>query len=254
MINFYWRILATGFCFFLFGIGGLVLSLLFFPLLWLLIKDDKKRRYAARNTVGVLFRFFIKLLSWMGIYSFSIKGLENLDDLNGHLVLANHPTLIDVVLLISIIPNADCIVKARLLKNVFMRGVIKATGYIANDQPEKLIEECSVSLNAGHNLILFPQGTRTSSTQHLTFQRGAANIAVRCQAQIKTILIKVSPNTLTKHNAWYNIPKTKAHFDIEVVANELQIPENNTVEISKDVRQFNRTLEQFFTKELHKYG
>ena len=95
-------------------------------------------------------------------------------------MLANHPSLIDVVVLISIIPNADCVVKAHLFKNPFLRGVVKNTGYISNADPEGLLVDCKKSLAAGNNLIIFPEGTRTKVGQAVKFQRGAANIALRC--------------------------------------------------------------------------
>ena len=193
-------------------------------------------------------------MSWVGILSFNLEDAKALKKLNGHLILANHPSLIDVVVLISLIPNADCVVKTHLFSNIFLRGAVNGTGYISNSDPLRLLADCENSLKEGNNLIIFPQGTRTKSEQALSFQRGAANIAVRCQAQITSVLLKVVPSTLTKHEPWFSIPETKAHFSAMIIDHSPTMPENDASQISKHVRHYNRTLENFFTEELKKYG
>jgi hypothetical protein len=93
-------------------------------------------------------------------------------------VLANHPTLIDVVFLISLLPNADCVVK-RVACNPFMRGPVRAAGYISNDDGAGLVDDCIAAVRAGGSLVIFPEGTRSVPGQPPRLQRGAANIAVR---------------------------------------------------------------------------
>jgi len=252
-INYFWRILATGLCFVLFGLGGLVLSLIVIPCQKLLISNVSKRKYVARKTVHYAFKFFIFFMSFVGIFKFDLRQAKKLKKLRGHLILANHPSLIDVVVLISLIPNADCVVKTHLFKNVFLRGVVSNTGYISNAEPDGLIRDCEESLKAGNNLIVFPQGTRSKPEETVKFQRGAANIAIRCQAKVTSVLLKVVPTTLTKNTPWYKIPVTKAHFSAAIVESTPTLPENNIEQISKSVRKYNRTLELFFTEELSKY-
>jgi 1-acyl-sn-glycerol-3-phosphate acyltransferase len=253
-INYFWRVIATGICFMLFGIGGLVLSLFVFPLQRIVIKDLKAQKQIARKTVHYTFKFFIAFMQFVGIFNFNLQQAQQLKSLNGHLVLANHPSLIDVVVLISIIPNADCVVKTHLFKNVFLKGVVSNTGYISNADPAGLLDDCEASLKAGNNLIIFPQGTRSKPDENLKFQRGAANIAIRCQAQVTSVLLKVVPSTLTKNVPWYRIPPTKAHFSAMVVDHLPTLPEHNVLQTSKDVRRYNRDLEFFFKEELSKHG
>jgi len=252
-INKVWRIFATGLCFAVFGLGGLFLSLIIFPLQKILVRDKNQQKEIARKTVHYTFKFFIALMAFTGIFSFSLRKAQQLKTIQGHLVLTNHPSLIDVVVLISIIPNADCVVKTHLFKNVFLRGVVKNTGYISNADPEGLLHDCQASLAAGNNLIIFPQGTRTKPEEMLHFQRGAANIAIRCQAKVTVVLLKVVPTTLTKLEPWYKVPSEKAHFSAEVIDNSPELLENDPAQISKNVREYNRRLESFFIEELQKY-
>jgi len=253
-LNYVWRVIATGICFSIFGVGGLLLSIFVLPLQRLVIKDDNNQKKIARKTVHYAFKFFIGFMAFVGIFKFDLASAKQLKTLNGHLVMANHPSLIDVVVLISLIPNADCVVKTHLFNNVFLRGVVSNTGYISNADPTGLLNDCEASLKAGNNLIIFPQGTRTKPDESLRFQRGAANIAIRCQAKVTSVMLKVIPSTLTKNVPWYRIPQTKAHFSAMVVDHSPTLPVNNVLQTSKDVRQYNRDLEIFFREELSKNG
>jgi 1-acyl-sn-glycerol-3-phosphate acyltransferase len=253
-LNHLWRIIATGICFVYFGLGALVLSLCVFPLQQLTIKDINKKNKAARKTVHLTFKWFISFMAKIGVFQFELSQVEKLKQLKGHLVLANHPSLIDVVVLISIIPNADCVVKAHLFKNPFLRGVVKNTGYISNADPEGLLKDCQSSLAAGNNLIIFPEGTRSKPGKKLKFQRGAANIALRCQAKIAHVMIHVSPTTLTKSEPWYNVPaESKALFRAKQVDSTVKLPPIEQNNISKQVRQYSQQLELFYNQELIKY-
>ena len=248
-----WRILATGFCFFVFGVGGVIFPLVVFPLQKLIYRDHEKRKQVARYTVHLTFKFFVGLMGGLGIFNFNIKDKQAFANMKGKLVLANHPTLIDVVILISLIPNADCVVKAHLFSNPFMRGVIKSTGYISNECPEGLLRDCGASLAAGNTLIIFPEGTRTTPGEALKFKRGAANIALRCQAQIETVLIHVNPSTLTKSEMWYQVAPQQAKFDLALTQGRLMVPEVDEASLSQMSRSFTHTMQEFFQGELNRY-
>ena len=252
-INYFWRVFATGFCFALFGIGGLLLTVFCFPLQKLVYRDPQKRQAVARLTVHYTFKFFIRVMSITGVGSFNVPDARYFDKLQGQLVLANHPSLIDVVVLISLMPNADCIVKAHLFKNPFIRGVINNTGYISNCNPDELVTACNQSLAQGNNLIIFPEGTRSTVGQPLSFQRGAANIALRCQASITNFIIKVSPTTLTKSEKWYQVPAKKFEFSLFVAPEISNTTANTDNTLSKASRVLTRELQSFFTEEVQKH-
>ncbi|SFC30655.1 lysophospholipid acyltransferase family protein [Pseudoalteromonas denitrificans] len=249
-INYIWRLFATVFCFLCFGIGGLFLSAVVFPLQSIVLKNTDKRKVIARKTVHYSFKFFVLLMQFLRVIDINISKISKIKNIHGQLLLANHPSLIDVVVLISIIPNADCVVKAHLFKNPFIRGVVKNTGYISNEDPEGLLADCKNTLDAGNNLIIFPEGTRTNPDNKIEFKRGAANIALRCKASITAVIIKVAPSTLTKSLPWYRIPSEKVHFTAKLVYNIPDLPEYDKSQTSKYVRQYSRDLENYFKEEL----
>ncbi len=216
MINYLWRLLGTAVAFTLFGLGALVLSVLVFPCFNLLVTDIVVKKRRSRRLIAKSFRLFILALETIGVIRFRLDDLESLTNLPGQILVANHPSLIDVVLLIARLDDADCIVKASLYNNPFLSGAVKAAGYIPNSDPEQLLIACQQTLNSGSTLIIFPEGTRSIPNQPLKLQRGAANIALRITAKIRLVHIKVHPSTLTKSEPWYQIPRTKPTFHIKL--------------------------------------
>lgn len=249
-LNHLYRIAATGLCFFCFGIGGLVLSLLVLPLQRILIRDRQQRRIIARRTVHHAFAFFLGLIRWVGAFNFELTAKAQLQQANSKIIIANHPSLIDVVALIAMVPNADCVVKAQLFRNPFMRGVINSTGYISNSDPDQLLDDCAASLAQGNNLIIFPEGTRSKPGQPLHFQRGAANIALRSGCDYLALQICCQPSTLTKEEQWYNVPSTKPTLAIHFLKS-ISISEYcNISSPSLAARQLTRDIENFYQQIL----
>jgi 1-acyl-sn-glycerol-3-phosphate acyltransferase len=210
-----WRILATGISFTAFGIGGLLLRLLVFPLLNLLVRAPQRRIAWSREVIRLTFRTFVGLMRGLGVLRYQIVGLDKLDR-GGMLILANHPTLIDTVFLMAFVKRSDCIVKSHLWDNPFTSGPVRAAGYIRNDGGAALIDDCIASLRAGNNLIVFPEGTRTPSCGLIALKRGAANIAIRGACAVTPVLIDCQPPTLGKGEKWWHIPARRAQFRIEV--------------------------------------
>jgi 1-acyl-sn-glycerol-3-phosphate acyltransferase len=250
-----WRIVATGFCFALFGFGGLLILCLVFPLLRLLVWQRPLRQATARDIVHLSFRLFCKLMTTVGVISYEVRGLEKLQR-RGLLVVANHPSLIDVVMLISLLRQPDCVVKATAWRNPFMLGPVSLCGFIRNQNGPQLVEDCIESVRRGSNLIIFPEGTRTKleallQRQVNPLQRGVANIATRGRIPLTPVVITVSEPMLTKQQPWYNAPLRRPHFVLKVF-NDIDpahlVPTNTAPTLM--ARVLTERLSDFFTREL----
>ncbi|NMM80861.1 1-acyl-sn-glycerol-3-phosphate acyltransferase [Acidovorax sp. SRB_14] len=214
-LNRAWRIVATGLCFSVFGLGGLVLRCVFFPALMLSVRQPARRQELSQAVIHHSFRWFVALMQGVGVLSFEVSGMERLQR-RGQLILANHPSLIDVVFLISFVRHADCIVRAALARNPFTGGPIRAAGFITNNGGAELLQDCLESLQAGNNLIIFPEGTRTPLQGSAKLQRGAAHVAVKGRVDITPVHIHSSLPMLTKGMPWWQVPLRKPHFTIQV--------------------------------------
>jgi 1-acyl-sn-glycerol-3-phosphate acyltransferase len=144
-------------------------------------------------------------------------GEERLAACRGSLIVANHPTLLDIVLIMSLVSNAQCVVKHQLWRNPFLGPIVRTAGYIRNDgEAEHFIGACRGALAAGGNLIIFPEGTRSVPGQRLRFQRGFAHIATLTGASLQLVAITCEPVTLIKGQPWYVIPDHLPTFRVEI--------------------------------------
>jgi len=247
-VNYCWRLSATGFSFFIFGLGGVFVPLVATFFISLSSSNDQVRQARARKLVHWVFRAFVNMMSRLGILTWDVQGLERLNGTE-MLVLANHPTLLDVVFLVAFIPNADCIVKSRLMRNPAMRGFVRMTGYITNDDGLHLMSKIERSLNNGNAIIIFPEGTRTKPHHRISFQRGAARAVVHTKVKPTPVVISCMPATLTKQHKWYHVPPHKFHLSFRVL-DALEIDRFMGQHAALAARQLTRHMEDFFTKEV----
>lgn len=243
-----WRWFGTALSFFVFGLGGVLLPVFVVPVLYLLPGDRLRREQRAQKVIHHSFRIYIGMMKFLGILTYQINNIEKLQ--GAKLILANHPSLIDVIFLISIVPNANCVVKGKLVRNPFTRGPIKAAGYIINEDADDVISAAGEAFDKGHALIVFPEGTRTTPGQKTQLKRGAANVAIRVNADITPVVIKCNPTTLTKRDRWYQVPAKRVHFRIDV-KDQIDIGLYlEDVSPSKSARRLTRDLSNYFNKEL----
>ncbi|MCZ4320877.1 1-acyl-sn-glycerol-3-phosphate acyltransferase [Pseudomonas sp. 8BK] len=246
-----WRLIATALSFSLFGIGGVLLRVLIFPLLALLPGDALSRRTRARAVVSKTFYLFVRFMYRSGVLTYEVEGIERLGQ-PGQMVIANHPSLIDVVVLIAFIRDANCVVKQSLWDNPSMRGPIRAAGYISNSGSMDMLDEAAGALQSGQTLIVFPEGTRTTPGHSPEFHRGAAAIALRGARIVTPVVISVSPTTLTKAEPWYSIPSRRFHIRLRV-GEDIDPNQFNAMGPPPIAsRKLNDFLHQHFMKELAK--
>ena len=139
LLNRGWRLIGTALGFTLFGVGGLLLSLFWFPLLALCLRGER-RRTLAQLTIRHSFRLFLGVLRGWGVLDYRVSGMPA--HLRGALVVANHPSLLDYVMLAAEMPVCDCIVKQSLWRNPFIGGVVRAADYLPNVAGEDLLALC----------------------------------------------------------------------------------------------------------------
>jgi 1-acyl-sn-glycerol-3-phosphate acyltransferase len=210
-----WRALRTGVAFCIFGVGALCIAVLVFPIARMLTSSIRAELFAQR-VIHRAFRVFIWTMTVFGLIRISWRGMDGLREPGAHLIVANHPTLIDVVVLIAALPQADCVVKRLAWRNVFIRGVLSAAGYIANDHGEELVEHCRARLRMGRCLLLFPEGTRSPNARLGTFHRGAARIALASGCDIVPVVIHCDPPTLMKGQHWFDVPDRTVRITVDV--------------------------------------
>lgn len=252
--NYIWRVGATGLSFASFGLGGVAIGALIAPMVKLSSQDLDIRTQRTQKIIKHSFKGFTEMMVKLGIMTYEVEGLEKLQQSQQELVIANHPTLIDVVVLIGLMERANCVVKQTLWSNPFTKGPVQNAGYVLNAGSEQFIQDCVSKLQQDRaaSLLIFPEGTRTAKGEQLNdFQRGAANIALRAGVPIRPVLITCTPSTLTKNEKWYHIPDRPFHIQVKVLdAIRVEDVLDDVTVNPKNVRQLNQQLQWFFNQEL----
>jgi 1-acyl-sn-glycerol-3-phosphate acyltransferase len=214
-LDYAWRLVGTGLGFVVFLGGGLALAVIAFPLIDLLTPDASRRRERYHVLTRWAFQAFIGMLATLRVIEVRIDDRTTLLGSKGVIVVANHPTLIDIVLLSAFIPRAQCIVKRELWDSPFLGRLMRGSGYIPNDlEPEALVAACRAALADGRSLIIFPEGTRSRPGMPVRFHRGFAHLATLLEVDIQLALISCVPPTLAKGEKWWAIPAHRPHFRV----------------------------------------
>lgn len=212
-----WRTAATQLCFAVF-MSASVLALPLAVLLLVLV-GPRRRGRVGKAVVRVFFRFFVGLMRTLGVLDLEARGLERLNG-EGLFVVANHPTLIDFVVLASIVPRADCLVKSSLRIHWAMRWPVALAGYIPNDRGEETLDLCRRSLDSGNSIVIFPEGTRTPAGHPPHLKRGAAQLALRCGRALTQVVIDCPSSNLEKGGTWWLAPPERTRMRVEVLEAE----------------------------------
>ena len=149
----------------LLGLGMLALLCLVwapFALLLSWVLPARAGRFVGRYVIMWSFRFYLRFLA---VFCYCRFDLDELDALRGDqplIIVANHPSLLDAVIVLSRFPNMVCMMKAALMRNALFGAAARLAGYICNDAALDSILRSREELQAGAQLLLFPEGTRTT--------------------------------------------------------------------------------------------
>jgi len=251
-----WRVLATGFLFVIFGVGGVFLSTAVFPVVALVSRDERTRIHRTRACIGASFRGFLRLMELLGVCRFDIDARvrDQLAASGGAIIAANHPTLFDVVVLLAHNDQANCVVKNALWRNRVLSHVVRAAGYIPNDDWESVSSASKRALERGEDLVVFPEATRSVPGKPLRLQRGAAAIALTTGAPLKLVHLDCVPMTMFKGNAWYRVPPQRPCFTLRL-GGTLDPGDywQNGERLSAATRRLTRDLQSRFSENLHEH-
>ena len=171
-----------------FGIGAIILGLLVFPFIRLFTLHKKDFGIIARAYVSHTFRLFLGNLHFCQTSRLNVEDKKAFRQIHSKIIIANHPSLLDFVYIMSLVPNSTCIVRGSLTRTP-LRGVIKQA-YITNTTEfDDVLIECKKLTDKGCNVIVFPEGTRSPRIGRNNYKKGAARIALYCGCDVLPLFI-----------------------------------------------------------------
>lgn len=225
------------------GLGMLgVLCLGWLPFaLALLPLPGQWRRRLARRTHSCVLRFYLGFLSFFCACRFDLKALDALPQQGPMVVVANHPSLLDAVLIISRLPNMVCIMKATLLRNPLLGVTAQLAGYISNAGPLEMMLNARAAMAQGAQLLVFPEGSRTRNFPIDTCLPSACMLARAAGLPVQTLLIECSTPYLGKAWPLLRPPQLPLHFRV-VLGQRFEVP--------ADIATMTQQMEMYFRDEL----
>jgi len=163
-------------------------------------------RWLGRQVISRAYRACWALASASGVLVLDADCLDSLRNERGVIFVANHPTMLDALLLVARLPRSACIMKADLMRNVFLGAGARLARYIRNDSARTMVRLAVDDLRHGGQLVIFPEGTRTVSSALNRFRPGVTLIAKRAQAPIQTVFIETDTPYLGKGWPIWRVP------------------------------------------------
>ena len=183
-----WRQLAFGFVLGQLGASLMLLSCIARPLALLLPRAAAAR--GGRACISFIYRRCWASASRLGLMHVDADALDALrGERGGLIVAANHPTMLDAMLIVAHLPRSVCVMRADLMRNLFLGPGARLAGYIGNDSGHGMVRDSVDALREGQVLVLFPEGTRTLAPPVNAFKPGITLIAKLAQVPIQTVLI-----------------------------------------------------------------
>jgi 1-acyl-sn-glycerol-3-phosphate acyltransferase len=245
-----WRLAGTGFAFAFIFAGGALAAATVFPVIGWRSADRADRSRRTQSAIRSILRFYVAMLQRLGLLRLEVVGADALASARSCMVVANHPTLLDALLLMALVPRLQCIVKHQLWQNPFLGRVVRSAGYISNDlEAGAMIAACRTSMSSGGNLVIFPEGTRTRPGEAMRMHQGFAYIALLADVDIQLVTITCEPLTLTKGERWWHIPARPPLFRV-VAGERLRMRELLSVDSrSQAAQKIIRRVERHFAEQ-----
>lgn len=195
----------------------------------------------GRRAIMTAFRFYLAAISITGTCRFDLSALDALRSQGPLIIAPNHPSLLDAVMVLSRLPDVVCVMKAALLENIFLGGGARLARYLRNDALIRLIGKATASLREGAQLLIFPEGTRTTRAPVNAFKGAVAGIAKRAAVPVQTVFIETDSPFLSKGWPLFRKPAMPMHYRIRL---------GRRFDPPTDAQAFQRELQRYFDDEL----
>lgn len=223
------------------GLALICLAWLPFALLLYPLVSRQTGMMLGRRAIQWAFAVYLRLLSALCACRFDLSELDRLRDAGPLIIAANHPSLLDAVLIVARLPNAVCVMKSSLMDNLLFGSAARLARYIRNDSALQMIRCSRDALRHGAQLVMFPEGTRTRRFPLNPLTPTLAMIARRSGTPVQTVLLEFSSPYLGKEWPLWRKPSLPLRCRARL---------GRRFDAPSDYAQFTRDLEAYFRHEL----
>ncbi len=173
--------------FFYFFVGSLIVNIF---LLFILIPTPMKRIH-KQQVLNYLISKLAKSTLYAGVHvKKKIVDREKLDYKNPSVIIANHTSFLDILVVLMLHPKTVIMVKKWVYNSPIFAPFIRYGGYLfAEEGAEGNLDEIRKRVSEGYSLVIFPEGTRSRDGEIKRFHKGAFYIAKELNLPVQPLLI-----------------------------------------------------------------
>ena len=159
-------------------------SISLFPvaaLVWLVTLPFDRRKVVLHQFTC----FWGSIYTWLNpAWPVTIAGREHIDSKTAYVMVANHQSLLDILVLFRLFRHYKWVSKAANFRIPWIGWNMRMNGYIElrRGNPEsiaKMMQACADNLARGSSVMLFPEGTRSRDGRLKAFKHGAFLVTKR---------------------------------------------------------------------------
>ncbi len=150
--------------------------------------------------------FWASIYIWiMPIWSVNIVGRQKMDISKNYVIVSNHQSQIDILVLYRLFYPFRWISKAEVFHLPFIGWNMLLNGYIKlkrgdKDSIKQMMDQCEKLLKKNVSIIMFPEGTRSKTGLIKPFKPGAFILAKKMKKPILPLVINNTKDALPKHS------------------------------------------------------
>lgn len=124
-----------------------------------------------------------------------VAGLENIDHKKTYVIIANHQSLADIIIMYKTRMQFKWVAKESLFSVPFVGWSLSLAKHIKLERGKfssikKVYREAAGWLRSGESVLFFPEGTRSATAEMKDFQNGAFKLAIKEKVPILPISIE----------------------------------------------------------------
>lgn len=197
--------------------GTILTIILFFAMLFVSVAlwpFDKKRKAAHAQCY-----WWADVLTGLNPYwDLKVSGLENIDRARTYVIVANHQSLADIIVMYKTKMQFKWVAKEILFKIPFVGWNLSLARHIKITRGKfssvkNVYRDAARWLRSGMSVLFFPEGTRSETGEMLEFQNGAFKLAIKERVPILPILLKGTGDAIPK-GSWLFTTKVPCRIKV----------------------------------------
>jgi len=178
-------------------------SLVLFPIalvLWAVTAPFDRRRAALHQFTC----FWASLYTWLNpAWPVAIEGREHIRPGATYVMVANHQSLLDILVLFRLFVHFKWVAKIELFKIVCIGWNMSLNRYVKLRRGDpasiaRMMETCEERIAEGSSIMMFPEGTRSADGRLKPFKHGAFTLAQRARTPLLPIVVEGTADALPK--------------------------------------------------------